>query len=96
MKKMYMVLADMALCTSALKDIQNLFYLMNEILDEDTDGVQNDRSKAGTFIDRLPLYRSMINVIDSRLENVSNELEKLLDTAYNLSWARDKEEGASG
>lgn len=96
MKKMYMVLADIGLCTSALKDIQNLFYLMNEILDEDTDGVQNDRSKADTFIDRLPLYRSMINVIDSRLENVASELEKLVETAYNLSWARDKAEGVSG
>ena len=96
MKKMYMVLADIGLCTSALKDIQNMFYLMNEILDEDTDGVQNDRSKAGTFIDRLPLYRSMINVVDSRLENVTSELEKLLDTAYNLSWARDKAEEVSG
>lgn len=77
---LYNILSEMDLNIAALKDMQNLYILLSEDLDEEMQG------SGDTFISRFVLYRSLLNVAFSRLRNVTSELENFIENAYKISY----------
>lgn len=82
--KMHDILCDMDSGICALKDIQNLFYLLNESLDEEMQDLKKNRGSASIFVDRISLFRSMINVATYNLRSVTSELESSVDLALTI------------
>lgn len=77
-------LFDMDNCISNLTDIQNLFCLMNEVLDSEMSGITENKGLAEVFIARLPLIRSMFNVAYFRLQDVLDEAQSTITWAFQL------------
>ena len=76
-------------CISNLTDIQNLLYLLNEILDSDTHGITEDQGLADAFVTRFPLIRSMLNVAFFRLQDVIGEVQSTVTRTYSLYGIQD-------